>query len=209
MHTTIEIEQEEKLLIHENIREIERIRSEAEKRAEILNRICQAGVKPHQVAAITETPFSVGKYILGRQLEENEKLRDFHAAGIKLEATLPEHLQQLKQDLTTWCNIPVSRRGGDKFENLIYSDTWQVDNDALESLFDRNHLKIYVEGERLTELRKLEEICNFFDAENAPPHQMLAGSFLNDRITCDSSQACNRLDQKKFMIKLNWFVRQR
>lgn len=147
----------EKLLIYSNELEIKRILSEAQTRANLLNELNDSGVTNDQIKSICTSLIAINDFIFREQLKVNKELKKQFDAGkknLKGEYALPLTLEAIKFGLLAWFNYPTTTRGGSKFENLIFINRWKTDTEALENLFIRNRLKIYIEGEKLNDYRK-------------------------------------------------------
>lgn len=179
---TLEAPTEEKILIYQNDAEINRVTQEVQTRLGILNRIFEHKTKSHQIAGITISPFAIGQHVFELQLKENEQLKTLHDAGIKAEATLPEHLQRLKDALTAWHNYK-GHPSQNKFAFLKVDEaTAAIDTEQLERYYIQRQLKIFLEGEKLAEFRKIEMICAYFEKNRMPSNQIHQSSFLWERI---------------------------
>lgn len=196
----VETQMAERLLIYQNDTEIKRITQEAQTRASTLNRIAAQNFSLSQIERVANSLYSVGQYILEQQLKENDQLKNLHEAGIKVTAELPEHLQRLKEDLTSWHNYkgPVQNK---KLVFLKVNESGaSVDEEALEKHFVQRQLKVFVEGEQLEEFKKLESICEYFENNGMESGQVRACGFLWSRIEPAGAN--------KYKPRWQWFMHQ-
>lgn len=203
---------EQMLLIDENAQEIQKIRNEAETRAQLLNEILRHGiVKKSEVKQIILSEKTIKDFLFNEHLKVNKFMRQQHEAGKRIafdEYRLPDNLEHLMDSLLGWLTYPIGR-GTDKFQFLIYTDQWAVNEPELESFFLKTKYKMFITGQDVDELKKLQEIRAYMLEKNATPNQIFSCSFWNERFTNDNSLSCNRLEQGKFMIKKSYFMRGR
>lgn len=210
METTTKQQLIERVLLYQNDSEVNKLRAEAQSKCTLLNSIIAQGLSNDEIKEFTSSTTSVDTYIQRRQLNENKELRKLRDAGITVEAQLPTELANLKYQLHAWHSFPTATRGGNKYQHLkCENGKWEIDEAGLESEFVRRSIKLYVEGEELTELRKLLVIQEYL-VENAEPGQIFSTppsppSFFSTRFTCDTAQSCNALPRAKFMVKYSYF----
>lgn len=193
---------ETRLLIYENLSEIQRITQEAQNRVSILNQILLHGLTNSQLKEITKSSAGIDDYIFKEQLKVNLELRKQFEAGkknIRDEYELPQNLQALKYSLMAWFNYPKQGRAGDKFQNLVYTSAWVVDEQSLENLFVRTKYKFYIEGVDVSEYKEIEGLCKYFEVHRMPNNQLSTSSFLWDRI--------EPIGQYKFKPRWTYFGR--
>lgn len=206
METTLTLQQPttettERLLIYSADQEIGRITQETQTRLSILTRIFQHKIKSHQIAGITNTPFAIGQYVFELQLKENSKLKELHDAGIKSEATLPTHLQRLKDDLMSWHNYK-GHPTQDKFAFLeVEEGSAEIDSEQLENYFVQRQLKVYLSGERLVEFRELQKLCDILSKYGMPSNQVRESSVLWGLI--------EPVGRNRYVPRWTWFNRER
>lgn len=188
---TIELEQPTtettgRLLIYQSESEVNRITQEAQTRVDLLNRILSFGIISNEdIPKVTSSAAASDDFVFREQLKVNSELKKQFDAGkknLKDEYTLPGNLSDLKYSLLAWFNYPTTTRGGNKFENLVYTDRWKIDNEALEKFYIRYRLKIYIEGEKLNEYRVLEKLCSILQFIKMPSNQVKDSSVLWARI---------------------------
>jgi hypothetical protein len=182
MQPTIEEPQtEERLLIYENLAEMQRISQEAQTRADLLNQIRAHGLENEAIQNLTQSLTAIDDFILKRHLSENNELRRLHEAGISAEALLPQALQSLSYRLKALFNYRMPNRTSSKFENLLFTDSWQLDQEAMENQFIKAKAKIYLESEQqIKEFQTLEMFRNYLQ-EHCPGHLIRDNYFLNTR----------------------------
>lgn len=207
------VEETAKLLLDSKDPEIKKIKDEAEMRAGLLNAILNQGiVKNSELKQIASSEKTIRDFLFKEHLKVNKFMRQQHEAGKRIafdEYRLPDNLEHLMDSLLSWLNYPMQGRGGDKFQFLIYTDRWAVNEPELESFFMKMQLKVFITGQDVAEIKTLQEIRAYMLEKNATPNQIFSCSFWNERFTNDNSLACNRLEQGKFMIKKSYFMRQR
>lgn len=179
MELTRDAQVGERLLIFSNDPEINRITSEVQHRASLLNTLHQAGLSKQDIQTITQSPSTIEEHILKVQLSENKELAKLHRAGIKVGADLPAPLEKLSYQLKAWYTYSMPNRGADKFQNLVYTDSWQPDIERLELEFQMKQLKVYVEGEQLERYRKAEQLCELLKVFDIPWNHLAQSSALS------------------------------
>lgn len=181
---TIELEPitSERLLIYENYSEISRVKSEVEMRASMLNAINKHGLSPEEIKNISSSKGSIELFIENRLQAENPEYARMIAAGIQgVTAKLSDRLQELKDALLRLESFKAGRGG--KFDFLTFTyDKWIEDSEALENLFIRNRLKVYISDEKLTDYKEIESLCRYFEKNDMPSNQIRESSFLWARI---------------------------
>lgn len=197
MEALIEIEQPEteeteKLLIFENLQEIQKIRQEVESRLSLLNNISRHGLTADQIKTVTTSKATIDDFIFQEQLKINDELRKQFEAGkknLKDEYELPKNLQDLKYALLAWHSYsPPDGRYGDKFKDLILTDSWSVNQSRLENYFVAKNWKFYLQtNEEISEYNFLKSWCFYFEKMKAPNNQIAGNSFFRDRIICVSA----------------------
>lgn len=198
-----QITEAEKLLIYSNEPEIKRISSEAQTRANLLNELNDSGITNDQIKSICTSLIEIDDFIFREQLKVNKELKKQFDAGkknLKDEYALPLTLGAIKFGLLSWFNYPPTTRGG-KFENLIYTDRWKIDNEALEKFYIRYRLKIYVEGLQVDEYRELEKLCSILHFIKMPSNQVKDSSVLWNRVEPVGSE--------QYKPRWQWFIRER
>ena len=169
-------------LIHAHQSDIDRITGECQARANLLNRLLDHELKKDQIIRIAFSDSSIDSFILDKQLASNVELKKLYDAGIEAKAALPPGMEQLKYDLKAWLRYPMDNQSSDKFRNLKFTKRWQLDAEKLEQFFVSSGLKIYVAGSALRELRDVAELCRVFMQYEMPSQQIIAASFLSQRI---------------------------
>lgn len=188
---TLELEQPttettEKLLIFEHDTEIAKNRGEIEARLNLLNRILAHGLTSDQIKEITASSVSIDDFIFREQLKINVELRKQFKAGkknLQNEYALPKDLESLKYSLLAWHSYPApGGRLGDKFKFLVFIDSWQIDEHALENYLIRSGYKYYIQGEDIQEYNELLSICDYLEKHRCPNHQIAQSSFFYNRL---------------------------
>lgn len=150
------VEATEKLLVHSNQREIDKVVDDASTRATLVNSIAMPMEELLQIAASSS---SIDSFIEERLLADNKEMARLKKAGIRLESLsfeMPTHLVALRNRLRQFADYRV---GQFQFLRQRESGEWMVDEDALEQhLIDRK-FKIYIQGDELKEYRRIEELC--------------------------------------------------
>ncbi len=201
MEALIEIETAERILIHENIQEIERITSDIEMRCSMLNSISKHGLSEEEIKNVSSSKGSIERFIENRLQAENPEYKRMVQAGISgITAKLSNELQGLKDALLRLEAFNPGR-GGNKFENLTFTDKWVVDEIELEGLFIRNRVKIYIEGEKINEFRELEKLCSILHFIKMPSNQVKDSSVLWARI--------EPMGSDQYKPRWQWFARER
>lgn len=203
MEIAIEPITEERLLIYSNDAEMKRTFSEAQTRANLLNELYDSGITADQIKSVCTSLSAIDDFIFHEQLKINKEMRKQFEAGkknLKGEYALSLTLEAIKFGLLAWFNYPTAR-GGNKFENLIFIDNWNVDSEALENLFIRNRLKIYVEGLQLHEYREIEKLCNILHFIKMPSNQVRDSSVLWNRV--------EPIGSDQYKPRWQWFIRER
>lgn len=181
----IPAEETDKLLIFQNDSEISRITNQSQGRADLLNQILKHGLLTNEeITKVTSSATAIDDHIFREQLKINKELKKQFDAGkknLKGEYELPQNLQALKDLLLAWNSYPTGRHS-DKFQHLIFIDTWRVDTAELESLFINSNLKVFVESELLAEWKNVEKLCEIFMRYEMPGQQIKESQFLNKRI---------------------------
>lgn len=175
---------DEKLLIHENTAEIARIRGEIESRAALLNEILNHGVGKDELPKITASKSTIDEFIFQAQLKINKVLLEQYKAGkknLKEEYELPQNLQTLSDLLQGWHSYPGGRHF-DKYQHLVFTDSWKVDTAELESFFIKSNLKVFVESELLAEWKDVQRLCEISMRYEMPVVEIKNSAFLNKRI---------------------------
>jgi hypothetical protein len=173
----------ERILVFENLAEIQRITDELKTRLEILNSLNNAGLSPDEIKVVTASQTAIDSYIFDLHLKGNKKLFDLHKAGIKVNADMPNELQRLKYTLTAWFNYRMAYSGSNKYSGLVHDgEAWQIDKEQLESHFLARGIKVYVEGEQLDEYHDIENLCKIIKRLGMYHGQVKDSSFLNARI---------------------------
>lgn len=158
---TIEQPTAERLLIYSNDQEINRLTSEIQERARMLNSIAKHGLSQEEIKNTTSSKFSIEQYVENQLLRENKEYARMKKAGIQgVTATLSNELQNLRDSLFRW----ESLKGGDKFRGLTFENTWKVDSAQLEREFEMKGQKIYVSGEQLEKYRKAEQLITLLNS---------------------------------------------
>lgn len=173
---TIEQPTAERLLIYSNDQEINRLTSEVQERARMLNEILKHGLSQEEIKNITSSKFSIEQYVENQLLRENKEYARMKKAGIQgVTATLSNELQSLKDSLLQWLNI----KAADKYRFLKEEDnTWKVDEERLQHEFEMRNVRVYVEGEQLEKWRKAEQLTELLKFFNIPWTHLVQSSAL-------------------------------
>jgi len=97
METLTEIETADRILIHENIQEIEHITSDIEMRCSMLNSISKHGLSAEEIRNVSSSKTAIDNFIEGHLQKENPEYARMKQAGIT--AKLSDQLQDLKDAL--------------------------------------------------------------------------------------------------------------
>lgn len=200
------LEELKTMLIHADDHEIAKLTSEARTRQNLLNSILELGFHIDDIHKVSSKD-AINEILFRKMLTENRAMAKEHAAGKKkqhlMEAyQLPGELYSLKDALEDWINYPTMSRGYDKFTHLVLvNNRYQLSPESLEREFDSKRLKVYATGQNIDRIQRLEALSNILEVENAYWPELVGTKFFNDRLTRDSSQACNKLPVRKFMIK--------
>lgn len=179
------VETVERLLIHTNHEEVNRITQESENRANMLNQLLEHGItkdKLHELSSLA----SIDNFIFREQLKSNKELKKQFDAGkknLKDEYALPQSLETLRCALLAWCNYKANYQNGSKYGFLIFSNQWNIDEEALENYFIHRQYKLYISGNEIVEYKTLLNLCEYMNSAKAEPHQILQCKFMSDRIT--------------------------
>lgn len=194
------------VLIHADDHEIAKLTTEARTRQNLLNSIIELGFPVSDIHTISSKD-AISEVLFQRMLTTNKTMAKEHVAGKKkqhlMEAyQLPAELFSLKGALEDWMNYPTMSRGYDKYTHLVLvNGRYQLNPESLERELESKRLKVYATGENIDRIERLETLSNILEAENAYWPELVSTKFFNERLTRDTSQACNKLPVRKFMIK--------
>lgn len=207
MEATLEqpILEVEKLLIFENIEEINKIVESARILTRLLNDLLACGLSPKQIKDIAISEKAIENFIFQEQLKVNKALAVQYAAGKKNligEYALPDNLEHMQRQLLQWFNYPGSHRGSDKYQYLKFAEgRFELDNQSLEKEFVMRRLKFYIAGEQLHEFSDITELCKCFEKYKMPNNQIRESSFLWNRI--------EPIGMHQYKPRATWFMRER
>lgn len=177
------VETEERILVYENLKEIERITGELKNRLLILNKLNAGGLSPNEIKTFTASQAAIDRYIFDLQLKNNKELSKLHKAGIRVPADLPDGLQQLKYSLSAWLNHRMDFSGSNKFSGLLHDGThWQIDNEQLERHFQARGIKVWIEGDQLAEYHDYQALCDILTRRGMYHGQVFQSQWLKERI---------------------------
>lgn len=200
-------------LIHSDDPLILGIIEEAQIRQRLLNAMIDAGIQTSEIQNVISQNY-VDQFLFQKHLQSNKAMAREYSAGKKaahlMEAySLPASLEHLKDVMKQWLNYPVHARGSDKFRHLKFVDgRYELNEESLEKEFELKKLKIYISHEKIEEAKILDAIIDYVVQKDLPLHQIAESAFWSVRFTRDSSQACNRLPNKKLLIKRSYFINQ-
>lgn len=166
----------ERILIREDVAQIERHTQEAQQRADLLNTILKHDLTNDELRTVCASSQSIEAFIHKRLLEENSEFKKLYDAGIKgIDAALSPELNALAFSLKAWYNLRPSTRQSSNYENLIFTDSWKIDHEALEKMLIRLQYKVYVSDERMNEYKEIETLCKILEKIQMPNHQVAEG----------------------------------
>ena len=93
--------------------------------------ISKHGLSAEEIRNVSSSKTAIDNFIEGHLQKENPEYARMKQAGIT--AKLSDQLQDLKDALLRLEAINPGR-GGNKFENLIFINTWKADSETLENL---------------------------------------------------------------------------